>query len=82
MDEPTSSVDPKTEVEIYQRLFKEFQGKAMVSSLHRLHLLNQFDYIYILDQGRVVDEGAFESLRANSPAFQALWRHQEESVAG
>ena len=82
MDEPTSSVDPKTEVEIYQRLFKEFQGKAMVSSLHRLHLLNQFDYIYILDQGRVVDEGSFEALRANSPAFQALWRHQEESVAG
>ncbi len=82
MDEPTSSVDPKTEVEIYQRLFVEFKDKAMVSSLHRLHLLSHFDYVYILDQGRVVDEGAFEHLRANSPIFQELWRHQEESVAG
>ena len=82
MDEPTSSVDPKTEVEIYQRLFKEFKDKALVSSLHRLHLLNQFDYVYILEGGKVVDEGTFEALRANSPAFQELWRHQEESVTG
>ena len=82
MDEPTSSVDPKTEVEIYQRLFEEFKDKAMVSSLHRLHLLNQFDYVYVLENGRVVDEGTFEYLRANSLVFQELWKHQEESVVG
>lgn len=82
MDEPTSSVDPKTEVQIYHQLFEEFRDKALVSSLHRLHLLHHFDYIYILDGGRVVDEGSFESLRTGSPVFQELWRHQEESVAG
>ena len=75
-------MDPKTEVEIYQRLFEEFKDKAMVSSLHRLHLLSQFDYVYVLDNGRVADEGTFEYLRANSPVFQELWKHQEESVAG
>ena len=37
LDEPTSSVDPKTEVLIYQQLFKEFEGKAVLSTLHRLH---------------------------------------------
>lgn len=82
MDEPTSSVDPKTEVQIYQRLFEEFQDKAMVSSLHRLHLLSHFDYVYVMEDGRVVDEGTFGALRAGSPVFQELWRHQEESVAG
>jgi ABC-type multidrug transport system fused ATPase/permease subunit len=34
LDEPTSSVDPKTEVLIYQQLFKEFEGKAVLSTLH------------------------------------------------
>ncbi len=82
MDEPTSSVGPKTEVQIYQRLFEEFQDKAMVSSLHRLHLLSHFDYVYVMEDGRVVDEGTFGALRAGSPVFQELWRHQEESVAG
>ncbi|TAE58271.1 MAG: ABC transporter ATP-binding protein, partial [Bacteroidetes bacterium] len=39
LDEPTSSVDPKTEVQIYDKLFAEFSDKAVVSALHRLHLL-------------------------------------------
>lgn len=79
LDEPTSSVDPKTEVEIYDQLFATFEDKAVVSSLHRLHLLTKFDYVYILDQGRIVDEGTFTQLRYQSPIFQALWQHQEEA---
>ncbi|MEN0003434.1 MAG: ABC transporter ATP-binding protein [Bacteroidota bacterium] len=81
LDEPTSSVDPKTEVHIYDQLFTAFAEKAVVSSLHRLHLLTKFDYVYILDKGRVVDQGTFEHLRANSVIFQELWRHQEEAQA-
>ncbi len=78
LDEPTSSVDPKTELIIYKRLFKEFRHKAVISSLHRLHLLRLFDYVYVMDQGRVVDEGTFEDLLEHSKAFQDLWNHQKE----
>lgn len=62
LDEPTSSVDPKTEALIYERLFAFFRDKAFVSSMHRLHLLDQFDYIYILEKGRIVDEGTYDEL--------------------
>lgn len=78
LDEPTSSVDPKTELMIYGQLFKEFEDKVVVSSLHRLHLLKLFDYVYILDQGEVVDEGTFDDLLRYSPKFQDLWNHQKE----
>ncbi|MEM9888883.1 MAG: ABC transporter ATP-binding protein [Bacteroidota bacterium] len=78
LDEPTSSVDPKTEMKIYEQLFEQFRDKAVVSSLHRLHLLPKFDYIYILDVGKVVAEGSFEQLHAHSPIFQELWQHQEQ----
>ncbi len=78
MDEPTSSVDPKTELRIYETMFAEFEGKAVLSSLHRLHLLRLFDYVYVLENGRIVDEGTFDSLRLGSPVFQELWRHQEQ----
>ncbi len=77
LDEPTSSVDPKTELLIYDELFAAYKDKAILSSLHRLHLLPKFDYIYIMDQGAIVDEGTFEQLRANSPVFQEMWAHQE-----
>ncbi len=77
LDEPTSSVDPKTEAMIYEKMFQAFSDKAIISAMHRLHLLPQFDYIYVLDQGRIVSEGTFHYLRANSAAFQELWKHQE-----
>jgi len=78
MDEPTSSVDPKTEVLIYERLFDEFRDKAIVSSLHRLYLLSYFDWVYVLQNGRIVEEGSFEELRRNGLIFRELWKHQEE----
>ncbi len=81
LDEPTSSVDPKTESRIYKNMFREFSGKAMVSALHRLHLLRYFDYVYVLSKGRIVDEGTFQDLRVRSAAFGELWRHQEETAA-
>ena len=79
LDEPTSSVDPRTEALIYEGLFKAFADKAIISSIHRLHLLPHFDYIYVLHQGRVVAEGSFNHLRNNSPVFQDLWRHQQDA---
>lgn len=77
LDEPTSSVDPKTEMKIYDQLFAAFSEKAILSSLHRLHLLPKFDYIYVMDQGRIVDEGTFEQLFQGSAVFQEMWAHQE-----
>lgn len=79
LDEPTSSVDPKTESQIYEKLFDAFSDKAIVSALHRLHLLRHFDYVYVLDRGRVIAEGTFSDLLASSPHFRELWRHQEEN---
>jgi ATP-binding cassette, subfamily B, bacterial len=79
LDEPTSSVDPRTEALIYDGLFTAFSDKAIISSIHRLHQLPRFDYIYVLHQGRIAAEGSFEDLRAHSPIFRDLWRHQEEA---
>lgn len=77
LDEPTSSVDPRTEALIYERVFEVFKDKVVVSSIHRLHLLNNFDYAYILENGEIVDEGSFKHLYMHSPVFQKYWKHQE-----
>lgn len=80
LDEPTSSVDPKTEALIYNSMFKAFSDKAIISSLHRLHLLRDFDYVYVMDKGRVLEEGSFEFLRKNGQKFNELWWHQGEKM--
>jgi ATP-binding cassette, subfamily B, bacterial len=80
MDEPTSSVDPRTEKIVYRNLFQSFKNKAVISSLHRLHLLTQFDYVYILRNGSVVDQGPFEELKRYSLVFKELWEHQNSET--
>lgn len=73
MDEPTSSVDPRTEKLVYKNLFKKFEQKAVISSLHRLPLLQEFDYVYILKNGSVADHGTFEELKRCSLVLKELW---------
>ena len=51
MDEPTSSVDAFNEAAIYENLFAAWPDRAIVSSIHRLHLLNRFTRVIVMDQG-------------------------------
>lgn len=80
LDEPTSSVDPMTESKIYKNLFERFKEQVIISSLHRLHLLPLFDYIYVMEGGQVKAEGNLEFLLKSSETFQKLWKHQEDLI--
>lgn len=80
MDEPTSSMDPLTEQELYLNLLGTFEGKTVISSLHRLHLLKYFDYIYVLDKGHIAEEGTFLELFNRGPLFTRLWNHQQHET--
>ncbi len=73
LDEPTSSVDLKNEMAIYQNIFREFKDKAILSSVHRIHLLPLFDTIYYFRAGKVVASGSFDDLLEHSKPFQRLW---------
>lgn len=53
LDEPTASLDPRTEARVYANLFAEFPDACIVSSVHRLHLLPQFDEVIVMRDGRV-----------------------------
>ena len=76
MDEPTSSLDPQTELLVYERLFATYPDTTIVSTLHRLHLLRFFDYIYYLENGRVVAQGKLADLLDQAPGFRRLYDEQ------
>ena len=78
MDEPTSSVDTLNEVKIYENIFKEFKEKTIISSIHKLHLLKNFDYIYIFDKGRIVAEGDLSTIKKD-PTFARMWKKYMEN---
>lgn len=72
LDEPTSSVDPKRERLIYDGIFKTFPDKTIISTMHRLHLLPNFDTIYLFQNGSIVTHGTFNEIMQNK-LFQSMW---------
>lgn len=77
LDEPTSNVDPSTEATIFDRFFSTFADHCIVASIHRLHLVRRFDYVYVMKQGSVVEEGTFDGLVTGNGEFARLWAKYE-----
>ena len=71
LDEPTSHLDIETEFEIKEKLLELFKGRTVIIATHRLHWLNNVDYVLNLEQGKVSD---FEKVAEfkNSPRFEEL----------
>lgn len=81
LDEPTSSLDKKSEADVYRNIFEAFPGKTVVSSIHQLHLLPHFDRVYMFERGRIVGAGTHTELLATCPEFQVLWGHYNQEVS-
>jgi ABC-type multidrug transport system fused ATPase/permease subunit len=82
-DEPTASLDPKTEAAVYANLFEAFRDACVVSSIHRLNLLDHFDEVIVMHHGRVVAQGPAALLAATSPDFrQLIAAHHKQSEPG
>lgn len=73
LDEPTSSVDSKNELQIFRNIFKSFKGKTILASVHRLHLLPLFDQIHFFKEGQILASGTLKELLANCAEFRELW---------
>ena len=73
LDEPTSSVDSENEIMIHDKVFSKFRNKTIISSIHRLHLLNKFDTIYLFEKGKIVAHGSLDEIKKN-PKFDRVWR--------
>lgn len=73
LDEPTSSVDLQNEHMIYENILSKFGDKCIVSAIHKLHLLDMFDHIYVFDDGRIVEQGDLKSLLQNNGPLAELW---------
>ena len=73
-DEPTSSLDVKIEREVYGKIFDGFNGKTMISSIHKLHLLPLFDRICMFANGQIIANGTYDELMTTCPEFRELCR--------
>jgi ATP-binding cassette subfamily B protein len=76
LDEATSALDPATEAALNATLARVARGRTVVSVTHRLQSVAGADRIFVLDQGRLVEEGSHAELLDRAGAYRRLWDKQ------
>jgi ATP-binding cassette subfamily B protein len=76
LDEATSAVDTQTEQAIQDNLKTLCAGKTAIIIAHRLSTLLLADTIYVLDEGKVAEQGSHAALLAERGKYARLWELQ------
>ena len=79
LDEATSAVDNETEAAIARSLEKITQNRTTIAIAHRLSTIRHSDCIYVMDYGRLIEQGTHEELLAKDGVYAGLWQVQTGS---
>ena len=78
LDDSLSAVDAKTEQAIIDTIQKERKDKTTIIVSHRLSAVHQADWIIVLDQGRIVEEGRASDLLAQEGWYYEQYQRQQK----
>jgi len=76
LDEATSAVDNETEAAIQRSLEHITQNRTTIAIAHRLSTIRHADCIYVMEYGKLVEQGKHETLLAHNGIYANLWRIQ------
>ncbi len=79
-DEPTASLDPSAEKEMYQNLQKIIgtsnKGRGCIFISHRLASAKMADIIFVLNEGRIIEKGSHDELIKNGGLYSKMYKEQ------
>ncbi len=78
-DEATSALDSLSEQAIQDAIEQSFAGKTLVVIAHRLSTVRHVDRIFVLENGKLVEQGPFQELVRQNGTFAKLWALQSDS---
>lgn len=79
LDEPTASLDARSELEVFERFAELTSGKMALLISHRFSTVRMADRIVVLEAGRLVEEGNHQQLIALGGRYAAMFEMQAAS---
>ena len=79
LDEPSAALDPLAEYDLNQQIMGVGENRTIIIISHRLTCVTMVDRIYLLDNGRILEEGSHESLMKKNGRYAQIYTMQKES---
>ncbi len=80
LDEPTSSLDPLTEKQIFLEIIQHFSDRTVITACHRLNIVPLFDRVLYIHEGRLLEDGKFDELIKRGGPFAIAWEDYQRNV--
>ena len=80
LDEATAFADPESEYLIQEALSQLVKGKTVLMIAHRLTSVQNADQIYVVDDGRIVEQGTHQQLQEKQGNYLRMWEEYKRSV--
>lgn len=74
LDEATSAMDNITEKEVMKNILKRLKNKTIIIIAHRLETIKEVDKIFLLKNGKILEQGTFKELLQENTYFKELYR--------
>ncbi|GEO65375.1 thiol reductant ABC exporter subunit CydD [Companilactobacillus nantensis] len=71
-DEPTAHLDIETEYALKRPMEKLFQNHLVIFATHRLHWIKEMDYVVVMDNGQIAEQGTPAELSRHNGAYSQL----------
>ena len=78
LDEPSSALDPVSEYQMYESMMKACENKAVIFISHRLSSAVLADKVYLLENGKIEEEGTHFELLHKNGKYADMWNKQAE----
>jgi ABC-type sugar transport system ATPase subunit len=82
LDEPTASLDPRAEHDLFSRIRTLYKGRTVLLISHRYNTVREADHIYVLDRGRIIEHGSHDELIAAAGTYAELFGLQAAAYTG
>jgi ATP-binding cassette, subfamily B, bacterial len=82
LDEATASVDNETEAAIHRSIERLEAGRSMIVIAHRLSTVRNAHRIYVMEDGKILEQGKHDDLLARNGLYASLWNVQTGAARG